>query len=383
MTLFRITNTTQRYAWGRPDGISRALGQQPTGSPEAELWLGAHPIAPSRSADPDVAWPDLLAWEQRTGTELPYLLKLLAASSPLSLQAHPTPEQAREGFAREESAGIPRDDFARSYKDPHAKPELIVAVEDGFDALCGFRLVTETLDDIDVLADLAPATQWAIWRDLLAGADGVRAAFAWLLSGDAEVVALVEALTQAARREPERFALLALLTEHYPGDPGTAVALMLNHVTLRVGEALWLPAGNVHAYLSGLGVELMGPSDNVLRGGLTPKHIDKQELQRVLDFSAGEPSRLEPIALAAHALAYRPASVESGANVPFELVSATGDTTLQTGLAAIGLVLDGTFSVADAEGSSLACKRGDAFFAENPSTITVVGTGLLVLAHAR
>lgn len=370
------------YAWGRHNGIADALGLDPSHGPEAELWFGAHPASPSKVEDSSTEWPDLLAWEQRSGHELPYLLKLLSAGSPLSLQAHPTTAQAREGYAREEAQGLPRSDFARNYKDPYAKPELIVALEDGFDALCGFRSINETLAEIEALSDLAPSPGWDTWATALTGPDGVRAAFTWLLSGAGAVDRLVTALTEAAQAEPARFGVAALLTLEYPGDPGAAVACMLNHVRLRAGEALWLPAGNIHAYLSGLGVELMGPSDNVLRGGLTRKHVDREELQRVLDFTAGPPSRLTPIAVGPHAVSYRPATVPSGAAVPFELVMITEDTSVKVGSAAIGLILEGNFTIIDDSGARHDIGMGEAFFCDRPGAVEIEGTGRGVLAHA-
>ena len=145
-----ITNTPRDYAWGMPDGVSRALGWRPSGGPEAELWLGAHPLSPSRAAG-DAPWRDLAEWERDAGTPLPFLMKVLSAASNLSLQAHPTTAQAREGFAREEAAGVPLEAAERNYKDPHAKPEIIVAIDDGFEALCGFRPAGETAAAIDRL----------------------------------------------------------------------------------------------------------------------------------------------------------------------------------------------------------------------------------------
>ncbi|MFV0406300.1 MAG: mannose-6-phosphate isomerase, class I [Propioniciclava sp.] len=383
MRLTAITNTPQPYAWGRPGGVARALGQPGTDAPEAELWLGAHPLCPSRVLDPAAPWPDLLAWERHTDTTLPYLMKLLAAQRPLSLQAHPTTDQASAGFAREEAAGIPRDANHRNYKDPHAKPELIVAIEDGFSALCGFRDIAQTIAEIDTFAHCAPDPAWQQWRERLTGPEGIRSAFVWLLSDAPEVTRLITLLAEAASQDPGRFPLATLLAAEYPGDPGIAVAHMLNQVVLQSGEALWLPAGNVHAYLSGLGVEVMGPSDNVLRGGLTPKHVDPAELVQVLDFSAGPASHLPAVPQGQHAVAYTPASVASGAGVPFELVLIDGPTRLHTGSAAVALVLNGDFRITGVDQAPHALSQGDAAFMDAPGPVTVTGSGRLALAHAR
>nr|WP_274635967.1 mannose-6-phosphate isomerase, class I [Microbacterium bovistercoris] len=376
--LIPLTNTPRDYAWGTVDGVARTLGWTPTGGPEAELWLGAHPLSPSRAADQGAPWDDLAAWEQQSGTALPYLLKLLAAASPLSLQAHPTPEQAADGFAREEAAGIALTARERNYKDPNAKPELIVAVEDGFEALCGFRPVDETRALIDALAAASDAPhELAPWRD--AAADGVREGFAWLLSGATEVATAVAAASVIAQVHPRRFELIDRLSRQYPGDPGILVAQMLNHVTLAAGEALWLPAGNIHAYLRGTGVELMGPSDNVLRGGLTPKHVDRDELAKVLDFTPGPPSRLAPLARGANVVAYRPMSVPSGAGVGFELLLITGDATVQTGSAAIALTVEGSFALS-ADGADAAADHGAVVFIDAPAEVRITGSGRLFLA---
>jgi len=376
--LIPLTNTPRDYAWGAIDGVARALGWAPSGGPEAELWLGAHPLSPAARAAGDAAWDDLAGWEAATGARLPYLLKLLAAASPLSLQAHPTAAQAAAGFAREEAAGIPLTARERNYKDPNAKPELIVAVDDGFEALCGFRPVSETVALVEGLADASEAPEaLAGWRDAVAA--GVREGFAWLLSGAPEVDRAVAVASATAQVHPRRFELVDRLARAYPGDPGILVAQMLHHVTLAAGEALWLPAGNIHAYLRGTGVELMGPSDNVLRGGLTPKHVDRDELRSVLDVTPGPVSRLKPVAVTRHVVAYRPASVASGADVGFELLLITGDATVRTGSAAIALTVEGTFTLA-VDGSTAAVARGDILFADAPGELAVTGAGRLFVA---
>ena len=297
-----ITNVPRDYAWGSRTAISELLKRTPSGKPEAELWLGAHRGSPSIVVNPAVVdGNDTLAdWidaepERALGAghrHLPFLLKVLAADGPLSLQAHPTPRQARDGFERENRAGVPLQAAERNYKDPFPKPELIYALSDTFEALCGFRPVADTLADLD---RLDPAgTRFAALRGHLA--DGLEATLAWLFDRDDEANSTVATLSTLAAeavaasadtrdaRGSAAIRTAADLATVYPGDPGIVVAFLLNRVTLTRGEALFLPAGNIHAYLGGLGIELMAPSDNVLRGGLTPKHVDVPELLSVLDF---------------------------------------------------------------------------------------------------
>lgn len=379
-TFIPISNEPRDYAWGTPGGISRAFGLAPTDALEAEVWLGAHPLSPSRAAG--APWADLAEWERQDGVRLPFLMKVLAASSPLSLQAHPTPDDAAAGFAKEDALGIPRDAAHRNYKDPYAKPELIVAVEDGFEALCGFRPLAESIADIEALAALADEP--ALFRPLLAalnGESGLRSAFEWLMSGAGEVASLIAQVVAAARREPARFELVLRIAAQYPGDPGIVVALLLNHTTLQAGECLWLPAGNIHAYLRGLGVELMGPSDNVLRGGLTPKHVDVPELLRVLDFSDGPAPYLAPGHPSEHVAVYRPATQPSGEGVPFDLRLIDGDAAIRTSSPAIGVVLGGEFVLRRGD-SEHRVGRGQAVLVPEAGELAISGEGRLYFASA-
>ncbi|MEO6944375.1 MAG: mannose-6-phosphate isomerase, class I [Lacisediminihabitans sp.] len=338
----RVTNTPRPYAWGSTTAIADLLGHTASGQPEAELWLGAHSGSPSVIVDPDsvggwstlpewiAASPELTLGRIASTGRLPFLLKILAASHPLSLQAHPTPEQAVAGFARENALGIPLDAAQRNYKDAFAKPELIYALSDTFEALCGFRPLEEVRALILDLLDLDARTedpQPQPLEDLLAqlsddvdgdgsgfssgsgagsgsgtgsgsgsgvgsgagagaGAEQLRSVFEWLISSGPGVPTLVALVTRLAPLSSDAsLTTAALLASEYPDDPGIVISLLLNRVTLARGEALYLAAGNIHAYLDGLGVELMSASDNVLRGGLTPKHIDVPELLGVLDFT--------------------------------------------------------------------------------------------------
>ncbi|MFJ6294907.1 mannose-6-phosphate isomerase, class I [Streptomyces griseoviridis] len=297
----RLDNTVRPYAWGSTTALPGLLGTEPSGEPQAEMWMGAHPGAPSRTGrgtlveviDADPRRELGPAATAKFGPRLPFLLKLLAAGAPLSLQVHPDLEQAKEGYADEERRGIPVDAPYRNYKDANHKPELICALTE-FDGLCGFR---DPAGTADLLAGL--------------GVDSLKP-YVDLLRARPEDAALREVLTAVLTADPEdmrrtvtetaaacahlggAYVPYADIAHHYPGDPGVIAAMLLNHVRLQPGEALFLGAGIPHAYLNGLGVEIMANSDNVLRCGLTPKHVDVPELLRVVRFEAGDAGVLRP-----------------------------------------------------------------------------------------
>ncbi|MEV6022743.1 mannose-6-phosphate isomerase, class I [Streptomyces sp. NPDC052036] len=297
----RLDNTVRPYAWGSTTAIPRLLGVEPTGEPQAEMWMGAHPGAPSRTSRGPLHEVIDKSPEQELGARtvakfgprLPFLLKILAAGAPLSLQVHPDLAQAKEGYEDEERRGIPLDAPHRNYKDANHKPELICALTE-FDGLCGFRAPDEAAEllaglDVDSLkpyVDLLHAhPEDAALREVLTA----------VLTADPEEMAHTVTETAAAcARLGGAYAPYADLAHHYPGDPGVIAAMLLNHVQLQPGEALFLGAGVPHAYLTGLGVEIMANSDNVLRCGLTPKHVDVPELLRIVRFEAGDPGVLRP-----------------------------------------------------------------------------------------
>ncbi len=382
-----IANTPRDYAWGSVTAMAELLGTKPTGQPQAELWLGAHPGSPSLILDPSAAGgaADLAEWiavdpDAALGgrDRLPFLMKVLAADAPLSLQAHPSREQAIEGFERENALGIPLDAPHRNYKDANPKPEVIYALSDTFDALCGFRPIAETREVFLALG----------LDELVPKLETLPELFAWLMSGDPEVRALV-ARTVAravARRKAidsgddhpnsvvaQALNTVALLAEHYPGDVGIVAALLLNRVTMTRGQALYLPAGNIHMYLRGVGIEIMTASDNVLRGGLTAKHVDAAELLRVLDFTPGLPPWLASDASSDTLEVFRPG------NDDFVLTHATGDTSLTLTGPAIALCIAGTMTISSAN-RSMALSRGEAVFVTaDESTLTISGVGELFL----
>jgi mannose-6-phosphate isomerase len=291
------------YAWGSHSFLAELQCRpSPSAGPEAEAWFGAHPGAPATTPGPDgpAALDDVIGSDphgelgpdalERFGPRLPFLVKLLAADAPLSLQAHPSAAQARRGFDIEEALGIPRDALTRTYRDRWPKPELLHALTP-FRALCGFREPAATIALLDVL-DVPELGELGrrLERD---GEAALAATLAWALrDGRAAAVAALPQLRAAAARLRDRAeaspwaptaACLVDLIDRYPGDPGSIVALLLRLVELAPGEAIHIPDGNLHAYLGGAGVEVMASSDNVVRGGLTTKHVDVDALLEVVD----------------------------------------------------------------------------------------------------
>jgi len=298
--IYVLENPVQTYAWGSTTAIADLLGQPtPTGKPQAELWMGAHPKAPSliRLPDRTVALDRFIADDpagvlgaetaRRFENRLPFLFKVLAAAKPLSIQAHPNLQQAREGFARENDAGIDIKAPDRNYRDANHKPECICALTD-FWAMNGFR---DSGTMAAQLTALCPRTlHEMIARTLPANAaPDLRSLLNSLLSLDTD--ACREIIDEALGNLDDRPNMdpvgrwIKALHEEYPYDIGVLSPAILNLVCLAPGQAMYLPAGQLHAYLQGVGIELMANSDNVLRGGLTPKHIDIPELMQVLNFS--------------------------------------------------------------------------------------------------
>jgi mannose-6-phosphate isomerase len=302
--MLRLENPIQNYAWGSHSGISRLLrGTSPSEKPEAEVWMGAHPKAPSHVLPSGESLLTLIEQEPermlganvvaRYGARLPFLFKVLAAEAPLSLQAHPTLEQAQAGFDAEEAAHVPLDSPKRNYKDRSHKPELLCALTP-FTALCGFRGIPQTIELLHMLR--APKLRYVldILEQLHTEADLPRV-FSALMNAAPDRRAEIAGQTLdrctdlAAFEGPfqREFSWAVRIGMLYPGDIGIVTALLLNLLQLAPGEAIYLSAGNMHAYLQGMGMEIMANSDNVLRGGLTPKHVDVAELSRVLNFHTG------------------------------------------------------------------------------------------------
>jgi len=310
--MFTMTNPVRAYAWGSPTVIPELLGRPASGEPQAELWMGAHNGESSdvvidgrqlRLVDALAEQPEAMLGvpvTERFGARLPFMLKLLAVDAPLSLQAHPTLAQAAEGFAAEQAAGVANDSPLRHYRDTNHKPEMVCALTP-FEALVGFRPVADTVRLLDELAvaGLGP------YRDELAR-DGAAGLF-YVLEGLLGFVGvdrphLVEDVREAAAKrhaEGSEFAaeldIVGRLAKAYPRDPGVVISLLMHPVRLAPGEAMFVPAGVLHAYLSGVAVEPQANCDNTLRGGLTEKHVDTEELLRILDATERPPYRVAPL----------------------------------------------------------------------------------------
>ena len=298
-----LKNTIQEYAWGSRTAILELLGQSvPADKPQAELWMGAHPKAPSqvladglRRSLPEVIEEspvETLGQEvaARFSNKLPFLFKVLAAAKPLSIQAHPSKEQAGQGFARENELGIPLDAGHRNYRDDNHKPEIICALT-SFWALNGFRKIEETLSLLEE-ARIPGLAEIVSFLRSHPNRDGLKKFFNHLMTMDSGKQGKIveQAVNSAEKRTHEEpvWTWMIKLNEEYPGDMGVLSPIFLNLVRLEPQQAMYLPAGELHGYLEGVGIELMANSDNVLRGGLTPKHIDVQELLTVLNFTDGE-----------------------------------------------------------------------------------------------
>ncbi len=392
--MFRITEATQPYAWGSSSILQALFGR--TDATLAEAWLGAHPAAPSQVADdgarslvdvvsdaPEaVLGADVVA---RFGPQLPYLLKVLAVEHPLSLQVHPHIERARAGYDEEDAAGVPLDAPQRSYKDRNHKPELVFALT-AFEALCGFRAPRRAAE---LLAGLDTPLATKLHELLVAhpSAEGIRAAFTHLLDpvsrpspGEVAELAAASALRVAAGSpSPRADRTVALLQAEHPGDPGVVISLLLNPVTLLPGEAMFVPAGGVHAYLHGVAVEIMASSDNVLRAGLTTKHVDIPELLRNVDYVAAPPIRIAPeLFHGATKVFYAPVD-------DFELsvtdLADAEDHPLPGRGPRILLCLEGEVTVASSADGGLTLARGRAALAPAADgRLTVRGAGRLVQA---
>lgn len=319
--MYQLENVLRPYAWGSTTAIAALLGRPASGGPEAELWIGAHPDSPSVATRPDgssVALDALINVDPvhflgetsvaEFGPRLPFLTKLLAADKPLSLQVHPRLQQARDGFAKENAAGMAADAPERNYRDDNHKPEMIFALTP-FHALCGFRPAADSqraFEHLATLLDLAAVDVPDVITGVIADLSGsdepsaLKAAFTRLITGgDAvsaatdQVVSILKSGAPMGQHAAELSTLVDINSE-FPGDPGVLISLLLNLVFLSPGESVYLPGGNVHAYLKGLGVEVMAASDNVLRGGLTPKHIDVAELLKTIEFASLGVQRIEP-----------------------------------------------------------------------------------------
>jgi mannose-6-phosphate isomerase len=391
--ILKLENGIQPYAWGSTTMLAEFLGRpNPSQKPQAELWIGAHPVLPSQVATPEGhgtlgAWigtqPEAILGRvvlARFGAELPFLLKVLAIGAPLSIQCHPSLEQARAGCAGEDAAGLPRNAPERNYRDTNHKPELIAALTP-VTALKGFRPVAEIDAGLGLLDHVALVPVREALR--VNGEEGLRGFFSRLMALEPETGAAVAgraAEIAKTRSSDLTWQWVGRLTARYPRDIGVLGPLYLNLLVLEPGEALYLPAGELHAYLDGLGVEIMANSDNVLRGGLTPKHVDVPELLRVLTFRAEPPAILEPRSSPDGVRVYTTPATEFELGL-CDVGSATAHTVAADHGLEILLVLAGAVRLVHEHGA-LILERGEAAFVPAAaSAYRVEGEGRLARAR--
>ena len=304
-----LKNPTQEYAWGSKTVIQALLGQaESKDKPIAELWMGAHPKAASnvlvegewQSLDEVIGRsPESILGKdaaKRFSNRLPFLFKVLAVDSPLSIQVHPNLEQARAGFTRENSLGIPLNAPNRNYKDENHKPEILCALTP-FQGLKGFRKIQEILALMEKIVSSNLSDELNRLK-IEVNPIGLKGFFTALMRMDryrqSLIVSEAVRLAEKLANEDQAFYWMVELNKAYPGDIGVFSPVILNLVQLDPGEAIYLPAGELHAYLCGVGIELMANSDNVLRGGLTSKHIDVIELLKIVNFKTGPIKIIKP-----------------------------------------------------------------------------------------
>ena len=372
MNVYRLKNTIQEYAWGSPEYIPSLLGiANPKRKPKAEMWMGVHPKAPSAVVVEDqgeILLPDLISSDppaflgsavaERFDGKLPFLFKVLAAARALSIQTHPDLYQARAGFERENKQGVPLDARNRNYRDPNHKPELLCALTP-FWAMCGFRPVDEILGNLAFLEETVLGKPFAELRKK-PGAKALRRFFSSFLSIDrdsaAEIVDIACETDTGAENSPGAWA--AKLKEQYPGDIGAISPLLLNTHRLEPGQAISIAGGELHSYLEGSGIELMANSDNVLRGGLTEKHVDPDELLRTLTFRTETVQILDGLetvpgvtVFETSALEFRLSRITVSETTPY---TARDDRNVE-----ILIVIDGLCSLRSGEGDGLELARGE------------------------
>lgn len=373
--MFALDCPTQGYDWGSLDAIPAFLRNDGTGDPVAEVWMGTHALGTAVAQTDDGPAP----LTEITG-ELPFMMKLLAAARPLSIQVHPNRALAEKGFAAEEAAGVPLDARERVFKDPYPKPEMVYALTT-FDSLVGFRPTAEILR---VLATIDHPLTRSLGDDLRTkpGFKGIVRLVERLVSAPptAEEVAAIVELCRAASDQgvdiKRAYATAAEIAEHHPGDVGVVISLLLNRLTLQPGEAAFLGAGIIHAHLSGLCLEVMVSSDNVLRAGLTSKQIDGQGLITCLDRGMSRLARVTPHQFGFSTDVFVPGVGDFGLSVTQCSQAEPIGAVLPERGARILMCTGGEVALVNEHSESLWLKRGEVAFADDKDgELRVVGTG--------
>jgi mannose-6-phosphate isomerase len=378
--MHRLRNSSRDYDWGSSSDIPHFLGASPDGRPLAEIWMGTHELSPS-----EVELEGGATSLAEVAGQLPFMMKILAAGRPLSLQVHPNAQLARAGFEAENAAGVPLDAAHRTYKDPRHKPEMAYALTT-FDTLVGFRPTAEVLRVLDAIDTDLTST---LAEELRAkpGFDGIVRIVEQLLAEPPTAEQIDEVVAQCRRLVAQHvdvkraYVTLIEVSEHFPGDPGLVISLLLNRVTLQPGEAAFLGAGIIHAHLHGMCIEVMTSSDNVLRAGLTSKHVDPDGLVTCLERGMSRLARITPEVVGTETEVFAPDVDEFALAVTQVAASdATGTTLYGTGRRIV-LCTGGRVEVVSANGERLGLVRGDSvYLADADGDVRVVGTGEVAVA---
>jgi mannose-6-phosphate isomerase len=393
VAMLELEGVLQRFDWGTKTAIWELLGREPDGHPVAEYWLGAHELSPATTPDGPLdevlrTHPEYLGDDSQRAFDgqLPFLFKVLSAAHPISLQAHPDRAQAEDGFARENAAHIGLTDPHRVYRDSWPKPEILIALGP-FEVLTGFREPLETAElfaGLGLSSELSSLVSTLIERK---GAAALAEVFLDALSLEGERLHLLDVAAAAAMRHASDdgpvgdFARDAVrLDDVFPGDRAILAALLLNRVTLAPGEACYVPPGQMHVYLRGTGIEVMANSDNVIRGGLTGKHVDVGELVRVVDFEPTEVDVTHPL-LERPGVERYPTPCDEFAVWRLNLTPSLGSVMLpEDGSARIAFATSGRLTATSA-GQSAPLNQGDALLIPaNDPDARISGTGTVFLA---
>jgi len=379
--MHRLRNGVQNYVWGSADAIPLFVGDKASGVPVAEMWMGTHPLKPSTAIDADGAERPLA----EVAGELPFMVKLLAAAQPLSLQVHPSRSLAQAGYDREDEAGIPLDSPQRVYKDRNHKPEMVYALST-FDSLIGFRPTAEILR---VLGPLDTPLSQRLADDLRAdpGFAGIVRRVEWLLSSGIDpgeihqIVGACRALAALGMDIKRAYRTVVEIADHHPDDIGVVISLMLNRMTLQPGEAAYLETGVMHAHLSGLCLEVMATSDNVLRAGLTTKHVDPTGLVACLDIGMARVARVTPDFVDSDTEVFSPADVEFALAVTQISHAAPEGVELVRAPASVVICTGGEVTVSTAAGEKVTLHRGESAYLGPDERAVVQGLGELAQAY--
>ncbi|MGL1115076.1 mannose-6-phosphate isomerase, class I [Vibrio vulnificus] len=380
MNFFKLDNPVKNYEWGSKTAIQSLFGiDNPNGEPQAEIWMGAHPNGCSTvSIDGESVLLSKLIQSNQEGIlskataeqfgELPYLFKVLAAGQALSIQVHPSKEEAEVGFAREEAQGIDRSAAQRNYRDPNHKPELVYALTP-YQAMNGFCAFDDILARFThMVGAVHMPTVQALLEVFKANKTsyGLEAFFTGLLSlqGDDKLQSLAALLEyvklhQKQDLEDDLCSLVLELAQSYPSDIGLFAPFMLNVLTLKPGQAMYLDARTPHAYLKGAGLEIMANSDNVLRAGLTPKHIDVDELAKCTLF---EEKPVESLLCQPETDGYYHHYPISVPDFNFDCFMQADDTVVQLRSAEILFAIDCDATLSHKSGEKITITKGESVF---------------------